>query len=73
VVILKDLGYEVCVLKGKLPGSADFKWVIGMNGQEGGSRPPTLFLKRYDSKRVRGRGSANDMIPWDLGGETRDL
>jgi hypothetical protein len=25
---------------------------------------PMLFLKRYDFKRVRGWGSANDMIPW---------
>ena len=28
---------------------------------------PALFLKRYDSKRVRGWGSVNDMIPWELG------
>jgi hypothetical protein len=26
-----------------------------------------MFLKRYDSKRVRGWGSAKDMIPWELG------
>jgi hypothetical protein len=25
-------------------------------------RPAPLFLERYDSKRVRGWGSANDMI-----------
>jgi len=31
---------------------------------------PPLFLKRYDSKRVRGWGSANDMIPWQLDGQT---
>jgi len=28
--------------------------------------PPALFLKRYDSEGVRGWGSVNDMIPWDL-------
>jgi len=31
--------------------------------------PPPRFLKRYDSKRVRGWGSANDMIPWELDGQ----
>jgi hypothetical protein len=25
-----------------------------------------MFLKRYDSKRVREWGSVNDMIPWEL-------
>jgi len=30
-------------------------------------RLPALFLKRCDSKRVRGWGSANDMIPLELG------
>ena len=35
---------------------------------EGGASPPPGFLKRYDSERVRGWGSANDMIPWDLWG-----
>ena len=33
---------------------------------DGNTPLPTLFLKRYDSKRVRGWGSANAMIPWDL-------
>ncbi len=28
---------------------------------------PAQFLKRYDSKRVRGWGSAKRLIPWDLG------
>ena len=38
-------------------------------GDRSGGKPrsPALFLKRYDSKRVRGRGSVNDMIPWNLG------
>jgi len=27
---------------------------------------PTLFLEPYDSMRVRGWWSANDMIPWEL-------
>jgi hypothetical protein len=27
---------------------------------------PALFLKRYDSEGVKGWGSVNDMIPWDL-------
>ncbi len=34
------------------------------NGRHTPSLP--LFLKRYDSKRVKGWGSANDMIPWEL-------
>jgi hypothetical protein len=28
--------------------------------------PSPLFLKRYDFKRVREWGSANDVIAWDL-------
>src|ERR1700731_4189922 len=32
-----------------------------------------MFLKRYDSKRVRGWGSVNDMIPWGLGGRERSV
>ncbi len=31
--------------------------------------PPPTFLERYDSKRFRGWGSANDMIPLGLGGK----
>jgi hypothetical protein len=30
--------------------------------------PLPMFLKRYDSKRVRGWGSVNDMTGKDLGG-----
>jgi hypothetical protein len=29
---------------------------------------PAMFLKRYDSKRVRGWGLVNDMTGKDLGG-----
>jgi hypothetical protein len=33
-----------------------------------------MILKRYDSKRVKGWGSAKDMIPWELGGQRgRDI
>jgi hypothetical protein len=28
-----------------------------------------MFLERYDSIEFRGWGSANDMIPWELGGD----
>jgi hypothetical protein len=63
-MILKDLGREIGTWKGKLFGSADFKWDRGtlpgsgqVTGRGDGSRPPTLFLKRYDSKGVSGWGS----------------
>ena len=32
---------------------------------------PRVFLKRYDSKGVRGWWSANNMIPWGLAGKGR--
>jgi hypothetical protein len=32
----------------------------------GGDPHPPMFLKRYDSKGVRGWGPANDIIPWEL-------
>ena len=31
------------------------------------------FLKRYDFKRVRRWGSANDMIPWELCRRDKDI
>src|SRR5260370_41311159 len=34
--------------------------------RRGRPSPPPPVLKRYDSKRVKGWGSAKDMIPWEL-------
>jgi hypothetical protein len=45
-------------------------WMCPLSAKRGAheaSSAPAMFLKRYDSKRVRGWGSVNDMIPWELG------
>jgi len=47
----------------------EMKWWRESNGMvsEGWRRPlPVTFLKRYDSKRVRGWGLANDMAGKEL-------
>ena len=48
--------------------SLDSRSSLGTRILAGGS-----FLKRYDFKGVRGWGSANDMIPWELWRRDKDI
>src|SRR6267142_1336885 len=55
------------LLAGRVWGTRRVFVSVAAKGVKAGKLPPpALFLKRYDSEGVRGWGSVNDMIPWDL-------
>jgi hypothetical protein len=71
VLHLKDLDNVVSPLLATLAGrsiSVASKELTEGDEERWGCPSPALFLKRYESKGVRGWGSAKDMTGKDLGG-----